>query len=68
MKFRSRIMIVFGLLAMIAAPFGGSWEALGCGVLLIVLGSGGLALAIWLDRNPVKPAPMRLFRRRGTRP
>ncbi len=62
------MMIVFGFLAMIAAAVSGSWEALGWGVLFLVLGSGGLALAIWLDRNPIRPAPIRLFRRRGTRP
>lgn len=59
MRLRSWVMILVGLVAMVISPFQGSWAALGLGFLMVVAGSGLLALWSWQERHPVKPT--RLF-------
>ncbi len=61
---RASLVIVLGLAALIVAPFQGSLEIAALGVLALLLGSALLAFLIWDIRNPVRPTPMRLGRRR----
>jgi hypothetical protein len=59
MKFRLWAMILAGVAAAVISPFKRSWEAFGLGLLMVVVGSGLLAIEIWSERHPVKPT--RLF-------
>jgi type IV secretory pathway TrbD component len=65
--FRSGFTILLGVIAIVVGFVRGSWETVGLGVVALVVGCGLLALQIWQSRHPVRPAPMKLFRKRGAR-
>jgi hypothetical protein len=65
---RCGLTILFGLIAIVAGVVRGSWETFGLGALALLIGCGLLAILMWHIRNPVRPAPMKLFGKRGRRP
>ena len=61
---RASLLIVVGLVVLVVAAFQGSLEVAGLGALAFLLGSGLFAILVWDLRNPTRPAPIRLGRRR----
>ena len=51
MDFRSWVMLLFGLTAIVISPFVGSWEAFGGGLLFTLVPVGLWSLEKWMDRN-----------------
>lgn len=65
---RAGLILLFGVVGIVFGIAEGSWGVFGLGLLGVAIGSGGIALTVWMNRNPVRPAPMSLFRRRSDRP
>jgi len=51
MDFRSWVMLLCGVIAIVISPFVRSWEAFGFGLLFVLVPIGLASFEKWMDRN-----------------